>query len=103
MSTDFTYEDHQEIDLQVILKSGATHDGLKCYLLRTYSQKYLNCDAHALIYFFDINGLIVDGNRIDPSNYDTFTDPHGQSWRIVDYKVNPPPEPPGLIFGLLSC
>ncbi|WP_375468082.1 hypothetical protein [uncultured Nostoc sp.] len=104
MNQNDLYTDYNNIDLDVTLKTGTIHNGLKlkCFLLRTYSEQYDACDAHALIYFSEINGIRVNGKRIELTDYSTFQDSQGQVWKIDNYRENSPPEAPGLIFRLKS-
>jgi hypothetical protein len=92
--------DHDHIDLKVTLKSGVSYPRLKCYLLRTYSVPFKGLDAEALILFCEINGMRVNGARIEPSDYLSFSDSTGKVWNIVNIEQNSPPDAPALIFGL---
>lgn len=98
------YTDHKEIDLEVTLKTGVVYPGLKCALLRTYSVRYAQCDAQALIHFWDINGLRTNGQRVEPTEYDTFKDHMGNVWKVNadSTLINPPPGDPALIFCLTA-
>lgn len=100
MSENFTYTDNEKIDLEVTLKTGKTLEGLRCCLLRTYSEQYDTCDAHALIYYSEINKFRVSQRGVEPASYDHFKAPDGRLWKVESYKDNYPPEAPGLIFRL---
>jgi hypothetical protein len=100
MITNNSYTDYSDIDLQVNFRSGKCHENVKCSLLRIYSGQYDNCNAHALISGYEINGISVNGKIVDPGKYLTFQEKDGRSWQITSYKDNNPPEAPGLIFCL---
>jgi hypothetical protein len=100
MGQGFTYMDRKDIDLQVTLKTRAIFQGLRCSLLRTYSEQYDTCDAHALIYYSCINKLGVNQKRVEPDSFELFKSPDGRSWKVESYKENFPPDAPGLIFRL---
>ncbi|MBK1986997.1 hypothetical protein A0J48_005490 [Sphaerospermopsis aphanizomenoides BCCUSP55] len=100
MSQDFNYTDHRNIKLEVTLTTGEKHQELKCSLLRTYSEKYDGCDAHAVINYDEINGLRVDEKRIEPANYHSFKDADNRVWKVKSFSNNHPPEAPGAIFRL---
>ena len=102
MSQNDFYKDQKDIELEVTLKTGIVQKGLRCFLLRSYSEKYDACDAHALIHFYEINGMRIDGARVEPSDYKTFKDPSNRVWKIDNYRENSPPQAPGLIFRLMT-
>lgn len=100
MNQNFTYTDQKDIDLEVTLKTGEICQGLRCFLLRTYSRQYDSCDAHAIIYGYNINGLKVNEEIVDSANYGFFNAPDGRVWKVESYEEIPPPDAPGLIFRL---
>lgn len=101
MNAKISWTDNTNIELEVTLNSGSVHpEKLKCSLFRIYSEPCISCNAHASINFDEINGLISNGKRVEPTNYSIFTDPKNQKWKINDYKKHSPLEAPGLIFCL---
>lgn len=102
MEQGLTYTDHTDIDLLVTLETGEIYQGLRCSLLRIYSEQYDACDAHALIYYSCINILEVNpGKRVEPDSYDLFKTPDNRSWKVEKSSNKTiPPQAPGLIFRL---
>ncbi|NEO27154.1 MAG: hypothetical protein F6K03_09730 [Kamptonema sp. SIO4C4] len=101
MNQGFTYTDHKDVDLQVTLKTGAIFQGLRCSLLRTYSEQYDTCDAHALICYSCINKLGVNHmKKVESNSFELFKTPDGRLWKVESYKETFPPDAPGLIFRL---
>jgi len=98
------YRDFSNIDLGITIKSGILlNQSLRCFRFRIYSEQYDSCDAHALVFYSEINLLMRDnGERIDPAEYSTFHDTQSQVWQIDSSRSrrNSPPDPPGLIFCL---
>ena len=98
------YRDFSNIDLGITIKSGILlNQSLRCFRFLIYSEQYDSCDAHALVFFSDINLLMGDnGERIDPAEYSTFHDTQSQVWQIDSSRSrrNSPPDPPGLTFRL---
>ena len=77
------------------------NQSLRCFRFRIYSEQYDSCDAHALVFFSEINLLMRDnGKRIEPAEYSTFHDTQSKVWQIDSFRENSPPDPPGLIFCL---
>ena len=94
------YIDHPNIELRVLFNKKENPEKIKCFLLRAYSEEYDACDAHALVYFSDINGMKVEGEKVELADYSCFKDPLGQVWDIKDYRESSPPEAPSVIFRL---
>jgi hypothetical protein len=95
------YRDFSNIDLGITIKSGILlNQSLRCFLFRIYSEQYDSCDAHALVFFSEINLMRVNGKRIEPTEYSTFHDTQSQVWQIDSFRENSPPDPPALIFRL---
>ena len=77
------------------------NQSLRCFRFLIYSEQYDSCDAHALVFFSEINLLMRDnGKRIEPAEYSTFHDTQSKVWQIDSFRENSPPDPPGLIFCL---
>ncbi len=100
MSQNEFYTDHSNVTLEVTFKTAEVYEGLKCFLLRTYSEQYDSCNAHALIHCHNTNRIKINGKRVELTNYDLFKDHDGQVWKVEDYRENSPPETPGFIFRL---
>ena len=96
------YRDFSNIDLGITIKSGILlNQSLRCFRFRIYSEQYDSCDAHALVFFSEINLLMRDnGKRIEPAEYSTFHDTQSKVWQIDSFRENSPLDPPGLIFCL---
>lgn len=98
------YRDFSNIDLGITIQSGILlNQSLRCFRFRIYSEQYDSCDAHALVFFSEINLLMRDnGERIDPAEYSTFHDTQSQVWQIDSSRSweNYIPDPPAVIFCL---
>ncbi|MBE9163617.1 hypothetical protein QUA56_02085 [Microcoleus sp. N3A4] len=93
--------DLSNIELNITIRSGILlKQRLRCFLFRIYSEQYDSCDAHALVFFSEINQMRVNGERIEHTEYLTFHDTQGQVWQIDSFRENSPPDPPALIFRL---
>ncbi len=97
----FSYTDHKDITLEVIVTSSASHSGLKCSILRIYTKPYGTdqCWAHALVYFYAINEFYAS-KGIQYTDYASFKDNQGNDWKIKGCKATHPPDDPGLNFCL---
>jgi hypothetical protein len=64
------YRDFSNIDLGITIKSGILlNQSLRCFRFRIYSEQDDVCKAEALVYFSEINQIMVNGERIDPTEY----------------------------------
>lgn len=96
------YTDLSDIPLGITIKSGKRlSQSLRCSLFRIYSEQDDVCNAEALVDFSEINQIMVNGERIEPTEYSTFHDTQSQVWQIDSFRENYISEdPPGLIFRL---
>lgn len=95
------YRDFSDLPLSITTNSGnLLSQSLRCSRFRIYSQQDDVGNAEALVYFFEINQIRVNGERIEPTEYSTFHDTQGQVWQIDSFRENSPPDPPALIFRL---
>jgi hypothetical protein len=100
MTQNSFHTDESDNNLEVTLKSGESHNRIKCSLLRVYSEQYGTCDAQALISTDEINGIKVKDRQIKPYEYLNFRDGKFRVWHIKNFKERLPPYPPEFIFCL---
>jgi hypothetical protein len=79
---------HEDIELEVTLKSGSVPPTkLKCVYLCTYDGQLESCDAHAYIYDNEISDFLNDCSGIvvvTVKDFSIFKDQGNQKWRVSD-------------------
>ncbi len=95
--------DYKDIDLEV--KTESATSTIQCAWLRIYGEEYgeyyYSCDAHAVIYYSEINRIRLNNKEVSPENYTSFIDEDKVAWKIITrQEYNNIPYPPGLQFAL---